>query len=304
MGRAGDAVLDGGSVPDYSHPPSKESTMPLNYDAVTEPTVIELELDGHRSQFAMHAAELETVHLPLLRDLERYWRERRNRFIVFLSGPPGSGKSSLAGLWEQLARQGRIAVPVQPLPMDGFHYPNQVLDSQHIRIDGVEMPLRRIKGRPESFDLQSLRQSLQAMKAGESVSWPRYDRTLHDPLPGAIAVLAEGILVVEGLYLLLDSPGWRELRALADYGIFVECPEEVLRPDLVARKQRQGRSYEDAAAHYELVDHYTWNLTIRQRHGVDTIIRSGSGRRLDLPTSPPPCGDVHPDIRRQVSPGL
>jgi pantothenate kinase len=166
--------------------------------------------------------------------------------------------------------------------MDGFHYPNQVLDSQRITIDGVPMPLRRIKGRPETFDLPSIRQSLRAMKAGQQVRWPRYDRTLHDPIPGAIPVLAEGIVIVEGLYMLLDLPGWRELRAEADWGVFVECPADVSRADLLARKRHQGRSDEEAAAHYSLVDHYTWQLTMRHRQGINVLIRIGPGRRPEI----------------------
>ena len=243
---------------------------------------LELNLDGEQSRLAVHTVELETVHLPLLRDLEGKWREHRGRFVVLLGGPPGSGKTTLAGLWEQLARQGRISVPVQSLPMDGFHYPNRVLDERRITIDGVEMPWRRIKGRPETFDLPSLRQTLRAIRAGEAVFWPRYDRTLHDPLPGALPVLSAGILVVEGLYVLLDLPGWKELRAAADCGVFLECPEEVLRADLLGRKHRQGRSCADAAAHYDLVDHYTWELTTRYRMGIDVLIRVGPGRRLEL----------------------
>jgi hypothetical protein len=80
----------------------------------------------------------------------------------------------------------------------------------------------------------------------------------------------------------LDSPGWRELRAEADCGVFLDCPEDTLRADLLGRKQRQGRTYEDAAAHYDLVDHYTWQLTVQRRQGVDVLIRVGKGRRLEL----------------------
>ncbi len=242
--------------------------------------VFELDLDGHPSRLSVDVAELDAVHLPLLHYWESRWRRSRGRFIVFLAGPPGAGKTSLAGLWEQLARQGRV--PLQPLSMDGFHYPNRVLDSRSIVLDGVAMPLRRLKGRPESFDLSALQWSLDAIREGERVQWPRYDRTSHDPVPGGVPVLLDGILVVEGLYLLLDLPEWDHLRADADYGVFLECSEDTLRGDVVARKQSHGRSYEDAAAHWDMVDHYTWQITSRHRRGVDLVIRLGPGRRYEL----------------------
>lgn len=248
----------------------------------TEKAVLELNLDGIPSRVVVDATELATVHLPVLHDLERQWHKRRGRLVVFLSGPPGSGKTTLAGIWEQLARQGRIAVPVQALSMDGFHYPNQVLDSQQINLEGTQMPLRRIKGRPETFDLPSIRQLLHSMKAEEQVLCPRYDRMLHDPIPGDIPVISEGIVIVEGLYMLLDLPGWKELRTTADYGIFIECPEDMLRADLLDRKHSRGWSLEDAAAHYDLVDHYTWRLTMRHRQRTDVLIRIGPGRRMEI----------------------
>jgi putative kinase len=244
--------------------------------------VFELNIDGIRALANVSDAEIHTVHLPLLRNWEREWQENGGRFIVLLAGPPAAGKTILARLWEHFSRSGQIAVPLQALPMDGFHYPNRWLDAQSVVVEGIEMPLRRIKGRPESFDLPALRQALSTIAAGDRVSWPRYDRVAHDPVPDATPVIDEGIVVIEGMYLLLDGSGWRELRRDANFGVFLDCTEDILRTDIVARKHRQGRSFEDASAHYDLVDHYAWRLIASRRHGTDAVIRVGSNRSLEL----------------------
>jgi pantothenate kinase len=242
----------------------------------------ELNIDGIRSLARVRDADVDTMHLPLLRKWELEWRKRGGRFVVLLAGPPAAGKTIVARFWEHLSQAGQIAAPLQSLSMDGFHYPNRWLDSQSVVVDGTEIPLRRIKGRPETFDLPALHQALGAIASGDRLSWPQYDRVAHDPVPDATPVNAEGIIVIEGMYLLLDVPGWRELRRAADVGVFLDCPEDILRADIVARKRRQGRSYEDASAHFDLVDHYAWQLIAGRRHGSDAVIRVRPDRSLEL----------------------
>ena len=83
-------------------------------------------MDARRVLASRLASDLDETHLPLLRPMGTgAWRQERGRLIILLAGPSGAGKSVLAGLWEQLASQGRIDVSLQSLPMDGFHYPKQ-----------------------------------------------------------------------------------------------------------------------------------------------------------------------------------
>ena len=100
----------------------------------------------------------------------------------------------------------------------------------------------------------------------------------RDAVPDAIPVAADGILVVEGNYLLLDEPGWRELRVFADLGVFVECPEETLRTDVLIRHRRGGRSEDDAVRHYEFNDRPNWRRVMEHRQGVDLLLRVMPGR--------------------------
>jgi hypothetical protein len=166
--------------------------------------------------------------------------------------------------------------------MDGFHRPNAYLDSTQVERDGCSVPLRAIKGEPLSFDLGLLQGGLRRLKAGSALRWPAYDRRLHDPVEGAIEVPLSGVCVVEGNYLLLDEPGWRDLAALADFKIFLDCPEPVLRADKIARLVRGGRSCSSALSHYASVDRLNLERICRHRMPADITLRVDEERGISL----------------------
>ena len=195
------------------------------------------------------------------------------RLIVFLAGPPGSGKTALTALWEDLTKQGIIDVPLQPLPMDGFHYPNDFLDQKNIIVNGRELPLRKIKGSPETFNLKEIQARLSEVRSGKPSYWPVYDRQLHDPVTDAISVIDNGILVLEGNYLLLDEIGWRELHRHADKLIFINGPESIMQKNVVKRHQRGGLSLEESIIRYNLVDHQNYKLVNTNLKEVNTILQ-------------------------------
>ncbi len=242
---------------------------------------LHLELAGHVHDIPVSREELRAIHEPLLTRMAAIARAAGGRAVVFLAGPPGCGKTTLAAVWEELARRLGSPATVQALPLDGFHYPNAVLDSRTTVRDGKVIPLRLVKGSPESYDRESLAASLRALRVGESPRWPRYDRSIHDPVPGAIAVSAAGILIIEGNYLLLDEPGWRDLARYKDLGVFVECDEETARRDILRRHGKGGRSAESAIRHYEFNDVPNRRRIMAARLGVDILLRYGPGRRLE-----------------------
>jgi len=128
-----------------------------------------LDLTGYQQRIDVPRRDLETLHLPLLKEIEELHRRRGGRFVVFLSGPPGCGKTTLAKVWEALSKKGCIATRVQSLPMDGFHYPNAVLGSRTTVVDGEDVPLSRVKGAPESFDVDEIELYLRKLREGKNV---------------------------------------------------------------------------------------------------------------------------------------
>ncbi|MGB3553836.1 MAG: AAA family ATPase [Jannaschia sp.] len=163
------------------------------------------------------------------------------RAVVALAGPPASGKSTLA---EALAARVGGAV----LPMDGFHLDNRVLEPRGL--------LTR-KGAPETFDLGGLARTVAALRTGAEVIHPVFDRAREIALAGA-GVIAAGtrVVIVEGNWLLLDAPGWRELGPW-DLTVRLEVPDDVLRarlserwmhlPDSEARTKIEGNDLPNAA---------------------------------------------------------
>lgn len=159
------------------------------------------------------------------------------RRLVAIAGAPGSGKSTLA---ESLVAQLPQAALV---PMDGFHLDNRILDARG---------LRARKGAPETFDAAGFVSLIHRLRAEDEVFVPVFDRSRDLAIAGAGRVGHETpLVVVEGNYLLLDAPIWRDLRALFDLTVRLDVPRAELHRRLTARWQGLGKDAATIAAHLE-----------------------------------------------------
>ena len=212
----------------------------------------EMTVNGLPQEIRYNEATVEGLFLPLLHCLAALQAEKGGRILVFLAAPPATGKSTLLQFMEEMSHTRAELTLIQALGMDGFHYPNSYLASHTILRDGAEIPLKNIKGAPETFDVAHLAAKLAAAKEG-ATPFPVYDRRIHDVVPDALIADAP-ILLVEGNWLLLDEEPWRDLRALADYRIRIDAPSALLKDRLIARKVQGGLSEAEARAFYEASD--------------------------------------------------
>lgn len=129
------------------------------------------------------------------------------------------------------------------VPMDGFHYYRRELDQFE---DPVEAHRRR--GAHWTFNADRFVSSLEAARASGVGSFPSFDHSVGDPVEADVHVTAaHEIVVVEGLYLLLDIEPWCRIRGLADLSVFVDCPVDQLQERLVRRHMDAlGLSKEEA----------------------------------------------------------
>ena len=212
----------------------------------------EMTVNGLPQEIRYNEATVEGLFLPLLHRLAALQAEKGGRILVFLAAPPATGKSTLLQFLEELARMHDELPQVQTLGMDGFHHTNAYLAAHRVLRDGVVIPLKSIKGAPETFDVAALAAKLAAAKEG-ATPFPVYDRRIHDVVPDAFIADAP-ILLVEGNWLLLDEEPWHTLRPLADYTLRIDVPPALLRDRLIARKVQGGCSEAEATTFYETSD--------------------------------------------------
>ncbi|MFF1922477.1 nucleoside/nucleotide kinase family protein [Streptomyces sp. NPDC058221] len=191
------------------------------------------------------------------------------RRILGIAGPPGAGKSTLAG---QLADAlGPLAALV---PMDGFHLARAELE---------RLGRATRKGAPDTFDAAgyaALLRRLRSPEPGTVVYAPAFDRALEEPVAGSVPVAPDVALVItEGNYLLHAQDGWAPVRGLLDEVWFLELDRDVRVRRLVDRHVRFGKPRADAERWVAGSDESNAHLVDRGRDLADLVVRLGSGAR-------------------------
>ena len=162
------------------------------------------------------------------------------RAVLGIVGSPGAGKSTLA---EALLAALRADPPpgagadwVAHVPMDGYHLADVELERLGLRhAQGSPRHLRRAGATPRCWPGCGRRED-------GVVYAPAFERTLEQPLAGAIPVLpAARLVVTEGNYLLLDTGRWPAVRPLLDEVWFCALRDDVRLERLHARHVRSAR---------------------------------------------------------------
>ena len=235
------------------------------------PVRFDVRINGLEVNAVYSRDSIENIFVPLLRKLTKMRREKNGRVLALFAAPPGAGKSTLLSFLAKLAEEDEQSDEVQVLGMDGFHRRQAYLVSRTVVRDGAEIPMVSIKGAPQTFDLKKLTERVQNIAAGRTCGWPVYDRRLHDPVDDAVTVDGE-IVLIEGNYLLLDEPGWRDLRNYADHTVLIRADSELLRKRLVDRKAMGMASREEAERFVEFSDMRNVRTCLERSGGADLVL--------------------------------
>ena len=184
------------------------------------------------------------------------------RNVISISGPPASGKSTIAtALCNELNLRG---IPTGLVAMDGFHLDNSILEARDLRDQ---------KGAPETFDLAGFSALIARLSQEPEVIVPTFDRE-RDISVGASAVVTPDMTtaVVEGNYLLLDAPGWRELSNYWTLSVSLSLELSELERRLVERWLQLGFNDTDAREKVLMNDLPNAKRVLRQSVEADVAL--------------------------------
>lgn len=207
-------------------------------------------------------------HVPTATTLDELTARARalvrsdRRVLLGIAGPPGAGKSTLAGALVDALGEAAVLVP-----MDGFHLAQAELE---------RLGRAGRKGAPDTFDVAGYACLLERLHRDRAatVYAPEFRRDLEEPIAGALAVLpSHSIVVTEGNYLLLRSGPWAAIRPLLDevWLLDVDPAERVRR--LVARHVAFGRSKDEARRWVAEVDEPNAERIAAGSGSADLVVR-------------------------------
>jgi pantothenate kinase len=189
------------------------------------------------------------------------------RRIVAIAGPPASGKSTLAAELEH-GINGAAPGSCALLPMDGFHYDDEVL---------VARGWLSRKGAPHTFDVGGYAAALHRLRDNDeaSVAVPRFDRSIEIARAGAILIeRSVRLIVTEGNYLLLSDQPWPALRSSFDRTALIVSDVETLEARNRQRWADMDRDEAFIRAKLELNDMPNVLLVMERSLDPDWIVRT------------------------------
>jgi len=244
--------------------------------------------------------ELWLYYLPLASFILEKYDETEGRFLIGISGAPGVGKSyKTAALCAVIQRVCAIADYVDWVPFDGFHFPNEYLEANHIHRngetlsthpiltrlpndgsgfyleDGQRIPLKRIKGMAPTFDAEAaIQKYAEFLRCSGGMWFPTYSRELHDPIAeGKCIGESTDILLAEGNFLFLDEGRYQEMYKLFDLKIFLESHPEANKQRCFARHLAGNKSRAEAQTAWDYMDGPNQDIINTTKDKADLIVR-------------------------------
>lgn len=223
-----------------------------------------------------------TYRMLASRAIERFTSLQVNatkpqRLLIVIAGTPGSGKTTIATnvaavITRDHTHCGSPSVVV--LGMDGYHLRRDVLDKLP---NSREAYIRR--GAPWTFDAEAVVALAERCKSGitETIYAPTFNHAEKDPVENGVVIPAgTGIVLFEGLYLLLDTEPWSRIADIADDCWYVNVDAGVAKERVAARHVMAGiePNIESGRSRVEANDEINGNYIAKHSIRRDITVQS------------------------------
>ena len=219
-----------------------------------------LMINGINHKVKFHEDTINYLFLPFLRRISKMQQRSGRRTVVYLAAPPGAGKTTLAMFLEQLSSSVSGLVGLQALSTDGFLRDAEYLQQNHVTIGDKSFSLASLRGLPETFDVDRLRDKLRHLQDTE-LRWPIYDPRRRETVDDIKAV-RKNIVLIEGCWLLLRESPWEDIRKFCDFALFITADPKLLRERLITQSLASGKTQKAAEKFYETNDRRNIDLAL------------------------------------------
>ena len=163
--------------------------------------------------------------------------------LLGIAGGTASCKTTFARKFREASPRGEVAV----VPLDCYykHKPELTFPER----------CQQNYDHPDAFDIELLVAHIKLLKAGKEISMPLYNFAKHLRDDKTELVRPCRVIIVEGILTF----HWEALRALFDYKVFIEVPDDIRFQRRMNRDIRErGRSKESVEAQ--------WGATVQPMH--------------------------------------
>jgi pantothenate kinase len=162
------------------------------------------------------------------------------------------------------------------MPFDGYHYAMRDLKNFSNPDDAIYR-----RGAPDTFDVDALKRDLQRIRYGSeaTILLPGFDHSVGDPEDDAHIFVREGhrIVITEGLYLLHEEQGWKDVRDYFDYSVFVDADIDVSMARLKERnKVIPGYTVEEIEVRVDAVDRINALTVVETKNRANLVVKSAA----------------------------
>lgn len=192
------------------------------------------------------------------------------RFLIGITGESASGKSTICRELKNIIEQ--LSMPVSVLSTDNYFNDISALIKKYGSFDNLTDNGYDIDA-PESFQLELLKNDLEALAQGYTIMAPRYvPNGTGISIPNSLKISSDKVVVVEGIATM-----YKDVKDVFDIKIYIETENDIRRERFIKRaKAERNQNEENALKQWEYLLKAGEKYVLPGRNYADFVIDGNS----------------------------